>query len=304
MTTRLMMLGLALALTGCMRLDVFLFNGQPAEPDENLMERATGIPSDLVAEIDGIVTADGVAVNAYLAFHREDDGTPRHRHGIGLLYCHGNARNIDEYAPRVELLWELGYTVLIFDYPGYGKMPGPSSEEGSYAAARAARSWLESREDLQLSAERVGLYGWSLGAAVCARLAAEEPARALALETPFASVKLLANGSAGVEAPGEWFADSTMDNLATIPAHEGALLVMAGGSDTFVKPAFGRMVHEAAEGHANPNLYWEVPGARHGTVPCVGHAPAEDRNRCEGGWSEEYRQRVTAFFDAAFGAGG
>jgi pimeloyl-ACP methyl ester carboxylesterase len=60
-----------------------------------------------------------------------------------VLYCHGNAGNVERWARPARALWEaLGESVLIFDYPGYGYSGGEPSEAGCYAAADAAYDWL------------------------------------------------------------------------------------------------------------------------------------------------------------------
>lgn len=282
--------------SGCMRLDMFLFNGKPAPDDLDLMEAATEIPEELREELF-IEAEDGTEVNAYFLRHEAGDGTDEARHDTAILYCHGNKLHIQEYALRVQELWKLGYTVLIFDYRGYGKTKGKTTEEGAYMDARAARAFLET----EIDPARIGLYGYSLGTAVCTKLASEEPAPALALEAPFGSVKAMANGSLGLEAPGDWFADSTMNTLERITDHEGALLVMHGTQDDFVKPDYGQAIYEASEAHASSRELWLVDGATHSNVPCNPHDGVPPQGGCSGGFSDEYLSRVSTLFDAALG---
>lgn len=282
---------LALAAAGCLRLDMFLFNGSAAPMDADLLERAELIPVELREEFF-LDAEDGTKVNAWLARHRPGEGV-----GRAVLYCHGNKRNIDEYALRVQELWKLGYEVLVFDYRGYGKTPGKTTEAGAYQDGRAARAFLETR----FPPEHVALYGFSLGAAVCTRLAADSAAPALVLEAPFASVKSMANGSVGLEAPGAWFADSVMDNVATIPAHRGDLLVMHGTRDDFVKPEYGAEIERVARATARSTRLWLVEGARHSTVPCNDHLGEAPVSGCAGGFSDAWRGELTGVLDRALG---
>lgn len=295
-----LMAGILVLGTGCMRLDVFLFNGLPVDDDVNLMEAATQIPEELREEVF-IQAEDGTEVNAYMLRHEPGDGTPEFRHHTAILYCHGNKWNIQEYALRVQELWKLGYSVLIFDYRGYGKTRGTTTEAGATMDARAARAFLEEAEGFDQ--ENIALYGFSLGSAICTNLAMERAAPALALEAPFGSVKGMANGSLGLEAPVGWFADSVMETITRVTHHKGALLVMHGTRDTFVKPDFGQAIYEAAEGHASSRELWMVEGATHGTVPCAEFSGPAPQSGCPGGFSEEYGPLLTAFFDDAFGLG-
>jgi uncharacterized protein len=55
-----------------------------------------------------------------------------------VLLCHGNAGNVGDRLPHVELL-SATFDVLAFDYRGYGRSTGRPSEQGLYRDARAAR---------------------------------------------------------------------------------------------------------------------------------------------------------------------
>ena len=47
-----------------------------------------------------------------------------------MLFLHGNAGNIGDRVPHVELLAAAGLDVLAFDYRGYGRSSGRPSERG------------------------------------------------------------------------------------------------------------------------------------------------------------------------------
>ena len=287
-------------LPGCISLDSFLFSPTPSATDADLMAGATGIPPELIEQVPtGIVADDGTVVNGYLLTHAADDGTDADRHSTGLLYSHGNAVNIDGYSQRVQQLWQQGYTVLIYDYRGFGKTPGKPHETGVYQDGRAARAYLASRHDLGLQADRIVLYGWSLGCAISTELAVESPPMALILEAPFASVFELTQDDSDLSNPRPWFADGLFDNRAKIPQYAGPLFIMHGAADVFVQPKYGEEI-SAAAAHANPNIFWLVANAGHDTVPCQNPTlPATAHGGCSGGFSLEYAQRVAAFIDQA-----
>lgn len=290
-----------LALGACMRLDPFLYDPALAEASTDLMARATDIPIDLKTELNGdIVAADGTVVDAWLLSHRANDGTPATRHETGILYCHGNAQNIDLFSLRVEALWKQGYTVLIFDYRGFGKTLGTPTEQGLYQDARAARTYLGNRADLGMQPSRLVLYGYSLGAAICSELAVESPTPALLIEAPFASVRELIEDNADMNQPRGWYADTAYDTRGKISKHRGALFVLHGTNDTYVTPRYGQEVSAAAAGHALPNLLWLVQDADHVTVPCATVSQRSPiRGGCIGGTGSDYLNRVTDFIDTA-----
>jgi fermentation-respiration switch protein FrsA (DUF1100 family) len=288
-----------LACTACMRLDSFLYVPTRAQPGDDLLARATDVPKSLQDEVaTDIVADDGTVVNAYILKHAPGDGTPASRHGQAVLYCHGNAKNIDHFARRVQALWSQGYTVLIFDYRGYGKTPGTPTEAGTYEDGRAARRYFGQRVDLGVAPERTVLYGYSLGAAICTQLAVETPAPGLILEAPFASVEELITDNADADLPATWFADAAYDNRDKISGHGGGLLVMHGSHDDYLQPRYGEEISLAAEDHAEPNHLWIVEGATHSTVPCAVRHRTEADGQCVGGqMAADYLDRVTGFID-------
>ncbi|GAB4365271.1 MAG: alpha/beta hydrolase [Methylohalobius crimeensis] len=107
-----------------------------------------------------------------------------------LLFFHGNAGNISHRLDSVRIFHDLGLSVLIFDYRGYGRSEGRPSEKGTRLDARAA--WRHLTEVYGIEPQRVVLFGRSLGAALAAWLATQAKPGALILESAFTSVPKLA----------------------------------------------------------------------------------------------------------------
>lgn len=107
-----------------------------------------------------------------------------------VLFCHGNAGNVSHRMETLKLFRELGLSVLIFDYSGYGKSRGKPSEKATEADARAAWDYLMRSG---LAPDDVVLFGRSIGGGVAVSLAAElaregvSPA-GLVLESTFTSM--------------------------------------------------------------------------------------------------------------------
>lgn len=290
------------ALASCLTLDGFLFAPTQAAADADLFAD-TEIPPNLRHELrQEIVTDDGVAVSAWLLAHDGNaalDPTPKARHRTGILFCHGNNQNLARFAWRAQALWSMGYTVLAFDYRGYGKTLGEPSELGTYADARAARAWLSRADGGKIDADRIALVGYSLGAAVCSQLAVEAPTQALVLEAPFASVAQLVQDNGALPLPREGLIEAVYDTRGKIGGFAGDLLVMHGEADTYVMPRYGLQVVDAATG-ARQRRWVPVPGADHETVPCAikgGRDPVP--GRCLGGLDANYTSWVTTAVDGA-----
>jgi fermentation-respiration switch protein FrsA (DUF1100 family) len=102
-----------------------------------------------------------------------------------VLFCHGNAGNISHRLDTLQVMYELGLAVLLFDYRGYGLSEGRPSEAGTYRDARAA--WKLLTEERGYAPDEILLWGRSLGGAVVAELATHVAPRAVILESTFTS---------------------------------------------------------------------------------------------------------------------
>jgi fermentation-respiration switch protein FrsA (DUF1100 family) len=103
-----------------------------------------------------------------------------------VLYFHGNAGNISHRLYTIQQLHELGLSVLIVDYRGYGQSEGKPLEKGIYKDAEAAWTYLTSVRGI--SSNDIVLFGRSLGASVAAWLAAKNAPAALIVDSAFTSV--------------------------------------------------------------------------------------------------------------------
>lgn len=136
----------------------------------------------LIAERVRLTTADSVRIAA-LVIPAADTAAQ------WLLYFHGNGGNVTSSdRPLFYARWHaLGLNVLAVDYRGYGESDDrPPSEAGTYADARAAYEWL--RTVRNVPADRIIIYGHSLGTGVATELALHVQAAGLILEGAFTSV--------------------------------------------------------------------------------------------------------------------
>lgn len=197
-------------------------------------------------------TGDGTSVHARWF--------PRTNATGAVLICHGQAGNVSlECSPRQLAGWQddLGVSVLIFDYPGYGRSGGSPSETGCYAAADATYAWLT--ETQQVPPREVLLFGRSLGTGVAVDLASRHSHRALILVSPYTSLPDVA-----VRRFGLLGAHVVMQNrfpsLAKIGRCTGPTFIVHGTDDNLIPFALGKELYEAAN---EPKDFFPIEGGRH-----------------------------------------
>jgi fermentation-respiration switch protein FrsA (DUF1100 family) len=123
-------------------------------------------------------TADGVSISAWHILRPDNQGT--------LILCHGNAGNMTDRISIARAFHEMGLSVLMLDYRGYGTSEGSPDEAGTYADAEAA--WDYVTRELGIPPHKVIIYGESLGGAVAVELATRHEAAALIVEASFTSL--------------------------------------------------------------------------------------------------------------------
>jgi fermentation-respiration switch protein FrsA (DUF1100 family) len=205
-----------------------------------------------VREID-FRTSAGENVRAW--FTAPDGWAPQQG---AALYSHGNGSNLSRLSGRMYRWREsLDRAVLLYDYPGYGKSSGRSTEAGCYAAGDAALQWLQERG---VPIGEIVLIGESMGGAVAVELATRSAARLLVLEGAFTSFPDMAQIRFPFF-PSRYFVHNRMDNEAKIGRVRCPVLITHGTADDVVPFEQGERLFAAApepkrlvrlEGHGHP----------------------------------------------------
>lgn len=105
-----------------------------------------------------------------------------------VLYHHGNSRNLQHWGQFYEDFTSRGYDVFFYDYRTFGKSEGKLTEASLYRDARKCYKHLLTQYD----SENIIQYGRSLGSALATRMTRKFGSRFLILETPYLSMKAMA----------------------------------------------------------------------------------------------------------------
>jgi fermentation-respiration switch protein FrsA (DUF1100 family) len=232
-----------------------------------------------------LVLADGqVAQDRAEVGRRLSEGRPC------VLYFSGNAGNRRYRVPEFEVFTAAGCNVLVFDYRGYGENAGTPTE--THLAADAHTAWRFATGELQVSPERILLFGESLGGGVAVRLAADlsaagSPPGGIILRSTFSSMVDVA----AYHYP--WlpvrlvlidrYLSQDRISVVTCP-----ILQLHGQQDTIVPIRLGRRLFAAAPERSAGGVakQWiELPHADHNDIPLVAEGP--------------YRAAITRFVKVA-----
>jgi len=145
-----------------------------------------------------------------------------------MIIAHGNAELIDYWLPIVDEIRELGMSVLLVEYPGYGRSEGEPGEESLTETFIAAYDTLISKPEVD--AERIVLFGRSVGCGAVCALAGARPSAAMILMSPFSSISAMASD---FFLPG-FLVKDRYDNLNIIRSYDKPVLFVHGSRDRII----------------------------------------------------------------------
>jgi fermentation-respiration switch protein FrsA (DUF1100 family) len=182
-----------------------------------------------------LTSADGVGVTVWHVPPRE--GMPV------VIYFQGNGGGLNLRAERFRKVTAEGVGLVALNYRGYGGSEGSPSEGGLILDAKAAYEFAAGK----YAADRIVLWGESLGTGVAVALAAEKPVARIVLESPYTSI-------ADVAASIYWFMpvrqlikDSFRSDLR-IAKVTAPVLIVHGVRDTIVHIDFGERLYALIPG--------------------------------------------------------
>ncbi|MBI3600537.1 MAG: alpha/beta hydrolase [Nitrospinae bacterium] len=220
-----------------------------------------------------------------------------------IIICHGLGANKSDFTGLASNLSKAGYHVLLFDFRGHGESEGKISSLGLFEQKdlKSAVEYVKSRTDT----DKIGVYGFSLGAAVAiltassvrqAHDANQNDIKAVVSDSSFTSLKVqgerLLKSSLLPKIPflyiATWIYEVMFrtDIEMVAPVNFAGKLsstpiFIIGGEGDIQMPASD--AEELFERAGEPKFLWIIKGASHGgTLSSAG---------------TEYEKRVIEFFD-------
>lgn len=180
-----------------------------------------------------------------------------------MLYLYGVGKNIGDYnyLARASAFRQLGFSVLMFDYRGYGASEGNFPRELQvYQDAEAAWDYLQ--DVRQISPERIFIYGESMGGAIALDLAIKHPtASGLIVQSSFTSMAdAVRHRKLFRIFPIDLLITERFDSLSKIQQLRVPILFLHGSDDSVVPPEMSQHLYDAA---SDPKQLFLIPGADH-----------------------------------------
>lgn len=174
-----------------------------------------------------------------------------------ILFSHGNAADLGLMSSfYLGLGNKINCNVFGYDYSGYGLSSGKPSEKSLYTNIEVA--WNELRSRYNIQANKVILYGQSIGTVPTVDLASKYDFAGVILHSPLTSGLRLAFPNTRRT----WFFDA-FPNIDKVSKINSPVLVIHGTEDEVIDISHGKAIHSLCRNAVSP--LW-VEGAGHNDI--------------------------------------
>jgi uncharacterized protein len=178
-----------------------------------------------------------------------------------LLFFYGRGGNKSSVLFRLQALQQLGFSILVVDYRGFGASGGNfPTELQIYEDAELA--WQYLTKSRQINPGDIAIYGESMGGAVAIDLASKHPdAFALIAQSTFTTMSDAARQNPTLKwLPIELLLTDRFSSIDKLPKLKIPVLFIHGTSDAIVAVAMSERLYRAAPA---PKQLYLVPGGGH-----------------------------------------
>jgi hypothetical protein len=159
-----------------------------------------------------------------------------------ILICHGNTGNISHRQYIIDSMTHIGYSVMIFDYSGYGRSLGIPSESQLYHDASVFTEMLMDFVDKQ----NIILYGESIGAAVATYIARKYDINTLIIDSGLPSIKKYINCHYNLLGTMIGFLFNEFNTEIYLQGYKGRSLIMHSPTDEIIPYSITDIMRKSA----------------------------------------------------------
>lgn len=174
--------------------------------------------------------------------------------GFTILFSHGNAEDIGQNLEFFDMLHDHGYSVLAYDYRGYGTSGGTPSAKNVYRDIESAYSYLVDKK--KIDPAKIIALGRSMGGGAAVYLATKEDIAGLIFESSFVSAFRVATRT-------PIFPFDEFNNIDRIAKVNCPVMIIHGTNDDTISIWHGKQLYEKAN---EPKLSLWVENAGHNNL--------------------------------------
>ena len=181
-----------------------------------------------------------------------------------LLYLHGNGINIGANVADAYRFHQLGFSVLLIDYRGYGRSEGNfPTETAVYQDAETA--WYYLVKERKIAAKDIFVYGHSLGGAIAINLVVKYPdAAGLIVQSSFTSMRQMVDRMGYYRIfPSRLILHQKFDSIQKVASLKIPVLFIHGVADEMIPYQMSEKLFAAAP---EPKQLFLAPEAGHNNV--------------------------------------
>jgi uncharacterized protein len=180
-----------------------------------------------------------------------------------IIIFHGNAGAASNRTYYLKSLTQLGFRVILAEYPGYGGRTGEPGEEVFVDDAK---------ETLRLAAAQYGqpifLLGESLGCGVVAAVVKDAPVKAdgIILITPWDTLLSVAKEKVPW-LPVKWLLHDRYDSIQNLKNYTGRIAIIGAEMDELIPVRHAQNLYESLQGSGDIHRMLIIKNARHNDWP-------------------------------------
>ena len=177
--------------------------------------------------------------------------------GVVMIF-HGNAENLKSVERQVPEFHSLGYAVVAWDYPGYGRSANCwFDEQDLLSDAHTAFRWAQK----QAGNRPITLYGSSLGSGLALYIANRQPVHKVLLVSPYDSLANVGKDHMPPYIPVDWLILYPLNAHKWIAKVHEPIYAIHGLKDTVIAPARARALMKHAG--KNADITWVEDAGHH-----------------------------------------
>jgi len=164
-----------------------------------------------------------------------------------LMMFHGNGESLASINNYVYAFHNLGYNLMAWDYPGYGRSTDCwFSENDLLEDAESAYRWLATQED----PKRIFIFGYSIGTGLALSVASKHQQNPLFLVAAYDSLLNVVRENVYTFVPVSFILRYPLDTRKWVEEIKQPIYLIHGSSDNLIRPSRANQLVKNAKGKA------------------------------------------------------